>query len=98
MAPARRPASRRRGGRSPNRALPALTTQPARQRDRLRHAIDFGLAGAALGYLEKLREQIAYARFRALGLPIGSGMVESANKNVVEQRLKGAGMHCERGA
>jgi len=47
---------------------------------------------ATLAYLEARREQIAYARFRALGYPIGSGAVESANKLVVEARLKGAGM------
>ena len=35
-------------------------------------------------------------RFQAAGWPIGSGMVESANKLVVEARLKGAGMHWSR--
>jgi hypothetical protein len=44
-----------------------------------------------LGYLEPRVEQMRYARFRAQGLPIGSGAVESANKVVVEARLKGAG-------
>ena len=34
-----------------------------------------------------------YPAFLAEGWPIGSGMVESANKLVVEDRLKGAGMH-----
>jgi len=47
---------------------------------------------ATLGYLEARRDEIAYARFAALGFPIGSGAVESANKLVVEARLKGAGM------
>jgi len=47
----------------------------------------------SLGYLEARREQIRYAAFRAAGYPIGSGSVESANKLVVEARLKGAGMH-----
>lgn len=46
---------------------------------------------AALGYLEPRLEQMRYAAFRAQGLPIGSGSVESANKRVVEHRLKGAG-------
>jgi hypothetical protein len=50
-----------------------------------------------LGYLEKRRAQIAYAEFVAAGYPIGSGMVESANKLVVEARLKGSGMHWARG-
>lgn len=49
-----------------------------------------------LSYLEKRREQIQYAQFRAHGYPIGSGMIESANKLVVEARLKGSGMHWAR--
>jgi hypothetical protein len=48
---------------------------------------------AAAGYLTERWAQVQYARFRALGLPIASGAVESANKAVVEARLKGAGMH-----
>jgi hypothetical protein len=44
-----------------------------------------------LGYLEPRVDQLRYAAFRAQGLPIGSGSVESANKLVVEARLKGAG-------
>lgn len=44
-----------------------------------------------LGYLEPRLEQVQYATFRAQGLPLGSGLVESANKRVVEARLKGAG-------
>lgn len=46
-----------------------------------------------LAYLAKRREQIQYAAFAQAGFPIGSGMVESGNKLVVEARLKGAGMH-----
>jgi hypothetical protein len=46
----------------------------------------------ALQYLEKRVDQMAYPAFQAAGWPIGSGMVESANKLVVEARLKGAGM------
>jgi len=49
-----------------------------------------------LGYLEKRREQIRYAEFLAQGYPIGSGSVESANKLVVEARLKGSGMRWAR--
>jgi hypothetical protein len=47
----------------------------------------------SLTYLDKRRDQVHYAAFRAQGYPIGSGIVESANKLVVEARLKGAGMH-----
>lgn len=49
-----------------------------------------------LEYLEKRRDQIRYREFLAAGLPIGSGAVESANKLVVEARLKGSGMHWAR--
>jgi len=49
-----------------------------------------------LGYLQKRTAQMQYPVYRAAGLPIGSGPVESANKLVVEARLKGAGMHWER--
>lgn len=44
-------------------------------------------------YLEKRYSQMQYPQFQAQGWPIGSGIVESANKVVVEARLKGAGMH-----
>ncbi len=44
-------------------------------------------------YLRERLPQLAYADFLAAGYPIGSGVVESANKLVVEARLKGAGMH-----
>ena len=50
----------------------------------------------SLEYLEKRREQIRYAEFQANGYPIGSGAVESANKLLVEARLKGSGMHWAR--
>lgn len=49
-----------------------------------------------LGYLTKRRGQLAYATFAAQGYPLGSGMIESANKLVVEARLKGSGMHWAR--
>ena len=50
-----------------------------------------------LAYLEKRQAQMHYPQFVAEGWPLGSGMVESANKLVVEERLKGAGMHWEQG-
>lgn len=50
----------------------------------------------AHGYLDARRAQLRYATFRAAGYPIASGCVESANKLVVEARLKGSGMHWAR--
>jgi hypothetical protein len=46
-----------------------------------------------LAYLKKRKQQIQYPTFQAQGWPIGSGIVESGNKLVVQARLKGAGMH-----
>ncbi len=47
-------------------------------------------------YLSQRRAQMQYPTYRAADWPIGSGIVESANKLVVEARLKGAGMHWKR--
>ena len=63
------------------RALPTPTEEAATAK------------GTAIRYLGSRKEQIRYAAFREQGLPIGSGMVESAGKLVVEARMKGSGMH-----
>jgi hypothetical protein len=57
------------------------------------HPQDDATLQRALMYLEKRADQMDYPRFQAAGWPIGSGSVESANKIVVEARLKGSGMH-----
>lgn len=49
-----------------------------------------------VAYLEKRVGQMQYPSYQADGWPLGSGAVESANKVVVEARLKGAGMRWER--
>jgi len=43
-------------------------------------------------YLQRHREHINYEAYKALGLPLGSGMVESACKWLIQQRFKGVGM------
>ncbi len=43
-------------------------------------------------YLDTHRSHIKYARFKEWGLPIGSGVVESACKWLIQQRFKGVGM------
>lgn len=43
-------------------------------------------------YLYIHQHHIQYERFKELGLPIGSGMVESACKWLIQQRFKGVGM------
>jgi hypothetical protein len=48
---------------------------------------------AEFAYLDKREAQMQYPTFQQAGWPIGSGAVESANKLVVEARLKGSGMH-----
>jgi hypothetical protein len=81
----------------PQRVLDALREVRATLLD---HAGEAGEEGAAvktvttsLEYLTKRQAQIRYAAFAAAGYPLASGATESANKVVVEARLKGAGMH-----
>ncbi|SRR6266545_3807553 len=50
----------------------------------------------AMVYFTKRLAQVQYAAFQAASYPIGSGSTESANKLVVEARLKGSGMHWAR--
>src|SRR5438876_6511491 len=45
-----------------------------------------------LAYLQKREAHMQYPTYQEAGWPIGSGSVESANKLVVDARLKGAGM------
>ena len=45
-----------------------------------------------IGYFEENRERMNYPAYREQGLPIGSGVVESACKHVVASRCKRAGM------
>ncbi len=49
-----------------------------------------------LAYLQKREAHMQYPTYQEAGWPIGSGSVESANKLVVEARLKGAGMRWHR--
>jgi len=50
----------------------------------------------AVAYFTKRLAQVQYAIFQAALYPIGSGSTESANKVVVEARMKGSGMHWAR--
>lgn len=50
----------------------------------------------ALGYLHRHRRRMRYGEFRAAGLPVGSGTVESACKVVVHERACQAGMRWSR--
>ena len=43
-------------------------------------------------YLKTHEDHIHYEPFKAAGLPIGSGLVESACKWLIQQRFKGVGM------
>lgn len=72
--------------REPEEVLAAIRALPTSTREAA------GAKGAALRYLGQRCEQIRYAAFGEQGYPIGSGIVESAGKLVVEARLKGSGM------
>jgi len=43
-------------------------------------------------YLDKHRDHIQYDKFKEMGFPIGSGLVESTCKWLIQQRFKGVGM------
>jgi hypothetical protein len=47
---------------------------------------------AALRYFTRNQKRMKYSKYLAMGLPIGSGVVEAACKTVVESRLKRSGM------
>lgn len=49
-----------------------------------------------LDYVTLHRHRMDYARFRSLGLPIASGAIESANRQVVGDRCKRSGMRWTR--
>ena len=57
------------------------------------HAATCPAAGQCADYLAKNRSRMRYPEFRAQGLCVGSGVVESGCKTVVGARLKQAGMH-----
>ena len=50
-----------------------------------------------LDYFRKRIDFMHYPDYQQQGWPLGSGIVESANKLVVQARLKGAGMHWQPG-
>ncbi len=60
-----------------------IESLPATARDTLR---------TVSAYLERHRDHINYEAYKALDLPLGSGMVESACKWLIQQRFKGVGM------
>jgi hypothetical protein len=76
---------------TPEDVLAALAVLPVATAPQRTEAV--AAQTAAVDYLSARIEQIRYADFLAAGYPIGSGAVESANKLVVEARLKRAGMH-----
>ena len=68
----------------PNRVLKHL--------ERLEQRWSLSSISEALRYFRKREPQMQYPQFQADEWPIGSGSVESANKVVMQARLKGAGM------
>ena len=55
-------------------------------------AADSAPAREALHYFTTNQSRMDYARYRALGLQVGSGAIESACKHVIQARIKQAGM------
>ncbi len=51
---------------------------------------------SAVAYFRERRAQLDYPAFRAAGWPVGSGATESGHKQVMQARMKQAGMRWER--
>jgi hypothetical protein len=68
--------------------------QLLRQFEKLqRKHLNVEVIASNLAYLKKRKTQMQSPLLQGQGCPIGSGLVESGNKLVVQARLKGAGMH-----
>jgi hypothetical protein len=65
------------------RALPTVAPEPGEQKSVPEHALD---------YFQSNAPRMRYLEYRASGMEIGSGTVESAGKRVVGQRCKAPGM------
>jgi hypothetical protein len=48
-------------------------------------------------YLKRHQDHTDYAKYKELGLPLGSGMVESACKWLIQQRFRGVRMQWSEG-
>ncbi len=77
----------------PEEVLACLRRLVEQQAKEGKQAAELEVLEKRVAYLDKRVAQMQYARFREEGWPLGSGSGESANKLVVEARLKGAGMH-----
>ncbi|MFZ1400095.1 MAG: ISKra4 family transposase [Candidatus Promineifilaceae bacterium] len=80
--------SKQLGQKPPHRTLNELRFLQASHQD---HP-DIAEIEQAVLYLERRQEMIDYAHFRNQGVPIGSGIVESGHKVVMQRRMKQAGM------
>jgi hypothetical protein len=61
-------------------------------RDAAEHAQNRDFIQGEINYFEANKDRMHYDRYRAMRLPIGSGTIESACKNVIGGRMKQGGM------
>jgi len=80
--------SRQLGTKPPQRTLSELHFLQRQQQDHPEIAV----IEQAIRYLDKRKAMIDYPHFRQQQLPIGSGIVESGHKVVMQRRMKQAGM------
>lgn len=71
--------------------LAEMRTRSEQSESRLSLAAREGL-GKAMGYIGSRVERMDYARLRQDGIPIGSGVTESACKLIIKHRMCGPGM------
>ena len=80
--------SRQLGQKPPQRTLAELRLLQQQQQT---HP-EAEMIEQAIRYLERRETMIDYPHFRQMQIPIGSGMVESGHKVVMQRRMKQAGM------
>ena len=88
----RQPGRRSRPGPMPAATISSKAVSTVSSPPCAPHAGTCEPAGKCADYIEKNRGRMRYPDFRAQGLCVGSGIVESGCKMVVGSRLKQSGM------
>ena len=76
----------------PSDGLGKLIDELKQLRDGTRRTAQGDLIQGQISYFEENAQRMDYRSYRSMRLPIGSGTVESACRNVIASRLKQGGM------
>jgi hypothetical protein len=76
---------------NPEIILQNMLELKGKEKDKLK----FEMIDKLIGYIEKNKEKMRYDMYKKQGYCIGSGAIESANKHVIQKRLKLSGIRWE---